>query len=820
MLGVVLIGAPQLFGGVFAWSVVVIACMAVAALGAALWATRNARPASTPWLAVAVCGAAAWTVVQALPLPCGLVSWLAPESAAALRDAVALVDPAASPWCTLSYSAGATRLEVLKGTAIVATFLAAWLLSAAGARDGVIGCCALSTLAISVVAHLHMALDVHEVFGFYRPVHASGGMQLAPLMNPNNLGGFAAFGVPIWVGILRHQREPRGRIVAALAIVLTSSTALLSLSRGAIALLFGSGALMLLSSWRSGRSLASTRGSRAMRFRIALAGALSVTVAFAAYLATDRVAAELGNFDTSKLGLIGKTLAFTTLHPWIGIGRGAFMGVYASTGAQGRFEYTENFLTQWAGDWGFPVTLALLFALGHALWHALRDARSLRRLGAIVAVVGLALQNLVDLGLELAGVVVVPAALLAAVVAPSRSTEAVPRVRWLPMRRFATYAALGCALLLAWLGPLASRDSVDELEASLRARLEDKSRDGFRTLLARAVALYPMNPIFAVLGAADSLARRDPLAPRWINRAMTLAPGWTAPHLQGFQWLWSLGRYDQAMLELRAAAEINANAVHQYACLVAPGGSDRLLRAAPLRDREQRALFLEIGASCLEVDHPVSVRLDEVLLREHPESLSARERGARRLAARGDVDAALVELDAVSRLDPKRAYPKALRVELLFAARRFPAAAEAALKLVPSVPVAEAIRMWTLRARALAELGDDKGWRSAIAGLRRTQGGDADRLADTYALSGELHQQRGQTGEALHAFREAYRIREHPGYLATFAALSLQLGDKASALWAYMRLCDVRPTGAGYCEQRDALLEAARTAKFGPGVRN
>ena len=530
---------------------------------------------------------------------------------------------------------------------------------------------------------------------------------------------------------------------------------------------------------------------------------------------------EFEQGGAGKLELMAETLRFALQHPWLGVGRGAFASTFAGSGDTIYYAYAENFFTQWAADWGFPIAIALLVTMAHALWRALGEAESPRRLGAIVGVIGLAAQNLFDLGLELAGVAVVAAALLAAVVAPSRRSQLrTIAAQRLDLRRFSAVVVGIAAAALLWLAPRAERDSMIELEAAMRAELDSKDRTVFRNLLERAVRLYPVEPMFVVLAASEALQHRDRQALRWINRGMRLAPGWTAPHVQAFQWLWLHGRRDQALIELRAAAEIGPSGLGVYVCHVATAGAQLVLRAAPRARGTRRAEFLELASSCVGVEHPTSRQLDAVLLREVPGNSAARERHARRLANQGKLDAALAELDALQRRDPTREGARVLRVELLFNARRYAEAARTALAVGNSLPVSAAARLWTLRARALAELGDDKGWTAAIAALRRTVSDDIDQLADTYALEGELYRRRHQSGAALRAYREAYSISDDSKYLVAYASVSTELGDRASALWAYMRLCELEPSHASYCATRDSMMERGRELNFGAKVRN
>ena len=65
--------SPQLFGGVFRWSAVLIAAMCIVSYGLALYAQDQVHPRTADRLLWVMAGAWLWTCVQALPLP----TWLA-----------------------------------------------------------------------------------------------------------------------------------------------------------------------------------------------------------------------------------------------------------------------------------------------------------------------------------------------------------------------------------------------------------------------------------------------------------------------------------------------------------------------------------------------------------------------------------------------------------------------------------------------------------------------------------------------------------------------------------------------------------------------
>jgi hypothetical protein len=84
-------------------------------------------------------------------------------------------------------------------------------------------------------------------------------------------------------------------------------------------------------------------------------------------------------------------------------------------------------------------------------------------------------------------------------------------------------------------------------------------------------------------------------------------------------------------------------------------------------------------------------------------------------------------------------------------------------------------------------------------------GTDSASLAQSYGLEGNVHLALKQPGQALAAYREAYRISEDTQMLIQVAKVAESLGDRAQALWAYVHWCQREPRG-GACERRNALL--------------
>jgi hypothetical protein len=92
-----------------------------------------------------------------------------------------------------------------------------------------------------------------------------------------------------------------------------------------------------------------------------------------------------------------------------------------------------------------------------------------------------------------------------------------------------------------------------------------------------------------------------------------------------------------------------------------------------------------------------------------------------------------------------------------------------------------------------------------VLDVRAAAGTDADKLADSYALEGDIDLRLHNAASAMGAFEEAYRINFAATHLMTAAGIAEALGDRAHAIWAYGELCDHDPAGDA-CKKRNLLL--------------
>jgi len=798
--GALVVIAPQLLGGVAAWSISVILALSVLAYLACHYQAYGAdreRLGWDPlmWLMLASLG---WTGLQALPLPCAVVAWVAPDAARHVAENATLLGGEPG-MCHLSRDPGATRMEVLKGLAIVLGFLCGRWLARLGARRTVYMAAAASSCAMALVALGHWGAQAEAVYGVYTPRTPGQALFIAPLINSNNLGGFLAMGVPLCLGMGAESADRVVRQAWRGAAVVVSATAVLSLSRGAAVALIAGSVLFGLATLARARRQRS--GSSHTTVLMALATTL-LGVGIALYVELGGQSDHLLDADVSKLALIGEGLRFSFEHPLLGVGRGAFASTFADLAdSTRRAFYPENLVVQWASEWGWPMALLLLGAIVNSLKKTLGEARP-ATLGAACGLLALGIQNLVDLGLELVGVAVVSSTLLGAVTAQRKHRARHPR------RTRALLALPAVGVLAVVVAGVAPREHTYAGQVSrLRQALAGGDRPGFDRNLRIALADHPQEPVFPLLAGAECMAQRPGDAGRWLNRSMSLAPGWVEPHMQAAFWLAQLGRRDQAMLELRMAAGIDVERATEGLCRLVSERpvAGEILRAAP-EGMRRGALLDRTIRHCLTSAPGVVATLDADLLKSAPNLIGPRVREVGRLVANGQTSAAVSTATALVRRWPDE---RAAHIALT-------GAHSAAGDFSQALAVAHAgVARWPTDTGLLARVAAIEARRGNASGMRATM---ATRLGHTRGNDeaarvltelGYHEQELGNHGRAMSAFREAADLAEALPALRRLASLGEASGRVSSALWAHGRICELRPSDQASCTAKERLLRKA-----------
>lgn len=567
LLVLLVAGSVLALGAVHVPVMVAVGAVGCAGMAVVTWRARGAM--SLP--ATVVLALAAYTVAQAIPLPTGFLTAIAPMNADVWARALRPFGEAAPAWAPLSVEPGATLLEALKWT----TYAGVFLISGAVARASGFRWVALLVLgaafAVALVTLAHGLIGATRVYGFHAPSQPVARWSVAPLINPNNLSGYLNVGTFAGLGLLLSRREPMGlRAVLALGLAVVVAVCALSGSRaGLVALVLGVVVLQLGVVARRWREVRAQRIGAWVALGLPGLLAIGGGIALAGMGASQSTLDELTDRSTKKLELVSWAKPLILDHPWWGVGRGAFEGAFVPyRGAGGPTSYThaENFLADWAAGWGLPVTVGALATLMWALRPSrLQVTRSVVGLTCYVGAIVLLLQNLADLALEVPGVAIQLAAVFGGLSVTSERREsrtgAAPTQSWRSASR--RYLAWGPTLLLAgltagvgfgkWRPAYAERSAV---HADFRGvdLASPPARAAFTARLRTAVLRHPGDPYFPLVGAlAAQRSGRNPLP--WIARSLERDPRNGRAHLLLASVLRAGGHTSQALFELRLSVE-------------------------------------------------------------------------------------------------------------------------------------------------------------------------------------------------------------------------------------------------------------------------
>jgi len=794
---------PQLLGGVYGWGIAILTALAgLSALSAFWWAhvEGKRRPVGLAG-AIGIVGLG-WTLLQAVPLPRGLTAQLQPRAVQLADASAALFGDGPPGWVALSIAPGQTWAEVVKGAGLLGVFFAAAVLVGMGHRRRVLMIAGTSAAAMAAVALLHTVVGAELVFGIYDPIHTTNPL-VAPIVNQNQLSGFLAMGTPVLVGIGLDSEEPRSRWMWLTAAAITGATALAAVSRGgATSLVVGLLTLALLGVVRRrGRSGKPVAPSLAW-----LGATFAAAAGLGLYVAAEGLYRDFEQSGIGKLQLAAEGLDLAAAHPFVGVGRGAFSAAMVTDhGSSHRFTHPENIVAQWAAEWGFVVALAVFVGLAVAIVRATRQTRSWARMGAVAALVGIFAHDLVDFSLELAGVAAVAAALAGAVVAEGRRRSGQPRTRHrrIGLARAALATAVVCVVLTATLGWRLHERSLYHLQDELQAALVARDADRFRGTLQTAMSTHPSEPAVMLLAGAEAAHRGDPVALRWLNRSMLLAPGWPGPHEEAARYLIRRGHLAQALGEVREAAQRGRHDAVRILCPFIERFPDRA--SVVIREYRSDELGLELldrTAACLPTRSPAAIEIDALLARQ--QVLGAIRRIARREIDRGEPLRALNALRSVPRAERLEEPVLLLRARALTDAER----PEEALIHLAEAQQTDAVLAAIARAQALG--GDEGAMRATFDALRARQGGDASRIARLFIQEGHMHREIGNQFGAMRAYGRAQRLDPESGALPHIGATSERVGDLGRAFGAWAELCQRQGAGSRACAARDRVAGQLR----------
>jgi O-antigen ligase/tetratricopeptide (TPR) repeat protein len=709
--------------------------------------------------------------LQAVPLPLGVLERIAPANADVWSRSLRPFGEAAPAFASLSLAPGRSLVEAVKAASYALVFLISSDLARRHGLTRLLGVVFGIGVLLAAVTALHDLFDARALYGFYRPLTS---FEIAPLFNANSRAGLLSLTFFAGLGVFLRLKSQPLRVFSGFGLGLVLAVLLMCRSRGGtLGLAIGLVLLLVLSLLVPRRS-----GERA---RALVSGAVISAIALCATaLAVVALRHEswqgLFSASTSKLELFRGALCLIRDHAWLGVGRGAFASVFPAYQLQSGnnvYEHAENFVLQWAAEWGVPLTLLALTLLARALrpLFVKEVLQSPTRRAALVGVIVLLLQNQVDLGLELPAVSALLACVLGALLGARQSGRArreLPPMDGPRARRLLPIAAAVLALCLGLVAIAPGVESPASARQALHEQLQHSPRPTPPALwraLQRATLAFPAEPYFALLGGAAALADGKDALP-WAARALERAPLNGAAYVLLARALWARGVRGQAVAALRHALEVDAGQTANVLALMrawrlegddlaalVPAGSagvpllQHLTSTAPAAER-QRWLDAWLARS---PDDPLARHAAALALVGELERGAASERcGARR-------DACSVELEhRLAGLDPS--VPNELLRARLAALRGDRAAAEATLRRACAsapgdincnlalIDIALANRSPDLEATVHAVVASACTSRESCAGIHRA-------LADRFAGNGEWN-------AALEHYQQA--LREAP----------------------------------------------------------
>ena len=178
-----------------------------------------------------------WTALQALPLPAGLVSVLAPHNADTWKHALDPIGGSGPSWHPISLDPGATWVEALKGITYTSVLLLSSVVGFRKSSSIGVGTVFVSALLVGLFTIAHGLAGVDKVFGIYQPLFFRSPWSMSPLLNSNHLSGYLNLGAMCGLGIMLARQTKIPRWLSGTGVATLIGMSILAASRGAAALL-------------------------------------------------------------------------------------------------------------------------------------------------------------------------------------------------------------------------------------------------------------------------------------------------------------------------------------------------------------------------------------------------------------------------------------------------------------------------------------------------------------------------------------------------------------------------------------------------------
>ncbi|MFO0725571.1 MAG: O-antigen ligase family protein [Myxococcota bacterium] len=562
----------------------VLALLAIVGLVAVVHShQRQQRALHISGLVVALILLAAVTTLQAIPLPREWVETLSPRLVE-LQQFIHADEPFSK--LSVSYEVGATICEATK-LLIYATVavIAHERVRAKRAYEVVAVPVVIAGISAATLALVHRALGLHRLMGVL-PTRATRQELFTTFANGNHSAGFMALTCLTAIGLAIEDRARHRRVGYLAVAAVAGAVCVLTLSRGGIGALAVGVVTFGLLLYRFNRG-----NQQSLRFTSGpfIAAALLLPLAAVLFYGQQILEQFIGpdgrtvGFE-EKLAAMKDAIPLIESHPFLGIGRGAYISVYPhykTSVLQLTFAYPENIAIQLLSEWGLTIGILALLGLVYVVGARLVRALSVAQLGAMVGVAALCIQNVVDFSLELPGVAIPVIALLGAAGPRLRGNdedegnsagrpqegshdEPSTLVR-VPVRGRVLGGLLWglptIVLVVFAAFSVVSHDVYADLRnLEIRAHQPAADREPVDLIEAETVIdAHPANPHVTAYYAYLAETQETPdlaSAIRWVNRTLYLAPTYADGHLQAGRLLVLADHRKQGFEAMRRAWEL------------------------------------------------------------------------------------------------------------------------------------------------------------------------------------------------------------------------------------------------------------------------
>ncbi len=552
VLGLALVCLPLAIGGATDWSLWLL--MGLSLLATVCWLV-GARLHQRRWAWHPVLGlplaVLALELVQVVPLPPFLLSWLSPH-AADLREN-ALVPMGLTDWRPVTLDVTSTLRALARTVALGGlVFTAAQVGRSEHARRRLISVVGAMGGLIATIGFIHLLAGLDTLFGMYRFVATTP--MMSPFGNSNHLAAFLTVCSTIALGLALQAKRRDSAIGWGVMAVMMGVATFLSLSRGGIA--------SLVVTWGLVAAYVASRRTGGLRGAFPWL-AIAAVIVGAGLLAFEQLQTRANSVATLE------RLGSTKLELWpmfakaagafwpLGMGVGAFelaFSPWQTSQFEVTFTHPEDVALQWFAEAGLPFSLGLLALAAYVVRRLWRDSQHLRvEAVALLGVLGLLIHDVLDFALELNAVPAIAAVVLGLVA--SVAPEAVSGRRLVKLRAF---GAVAVAAVIALVCATSARPSHLVDERTLQAAIGDP--EALPTVPAMAKAALDRHPadwvLYAAMAEVSATHGSAQNALAWVNRWLWLRPSDAHAHIAAAQALLRLHQRTQALLEFRTAFEL------------------------------------------------------------------------------------------------------------------------------------------------------------------------------------------------------------------------------------------------------------------------